>query len=309
MTDIPIEVYALEYRLLPEDLSKVVMAGGMQTDENETAKFNEIAKLIEENLAVIMSSPKETSNPYAYINVHQEEYEEIIKFGGEEALQYILFQFESGNTEGLRGYIMMKLCKDILGVRNNVTDETLTPQEWYRALSIRQDIKLPDFEYDGNDLVEKLVYDTEIKKNSKPEEGFTIVAPKIFGSYEEKGLLKVFVTTFSATYKLYDNVLHMVSGSVVPSAITFKKDDSGNYVLEKYEQAKDGADWQPSIKKFCRMPVSGKEIPGLADKIIYHYGNRDDLRTLHRENLLKHLKENGIDERNLIDTVNKIVDG
>lgn len=33
MTDETIEVYALEYRLLPEDLSKVMLAGGMQTDE------------------------------------------------------------------------------------------------------------------------------------------------------------------------------------------------------------------------------------------------------------------------------------
>lgn len=33
LTDKSINVYALEYRLLPEDLSKVVLAGGMQTDE------------------------------------------------------------------------------------------------------------------------------------------------------------------------------------------------------------------------------------------------------------------------------------
>ena len=33
LTDTPIDVYALEYRLLPEDLSKVVLAGGMDYDE------------------------------------------------------------------------------------------------------------------------------------------------------------------------------------------------------------------------------------------------------------------------------------
>jgi beta-lactamase regulating signal transducer with metallopeptidase domain len=33
LADAPIDVYALEYRLLPEDLSKVVLAGGMQVDE------------------------------------------------------------------------------------------------------------------------------------------------------------------------------------------------------------------------------------------------------------------------------------
>lgn len=342
MADAPIDVYALEYRLLPEDLSKIVMAGGMETDENgwlkekssmgspllvvyrnsTSARFIgtlwtvtvkedgglesavkkllnkkseiDIEKLVEDNLAIIMSSPKEESDPKVYIQAHEEEYEKIIKFGGDEALQYMLSQFERGNAEGLRGHIMMQLCKELLGVRNNVADDTLTPQEWYEALSIRQEVKLPDFQYDGNDPIEKLVYATEIEMKFQPQRGFTIVAPKIFGSFEEEGKLKVFVTTFSATYKLYDNVLELESGSVVPSAITFKKDNNGNYVLEKYEQARDGADWLPSIKKFCTMPVSGKTIPGLAEKIIEHYGNDEDIHNLHFENLFKHLKANGI---------------
>lgn len=34
LADAPIDVYALEYRLLPEDLSKVVLAGGMDVDED-----------------------------------------------------------------------------------------------------------------------------------------------------------------------------------------------------------------------------------------------------------------------------------
>jgi len=354
LADAPIDVYALEYRLLPEDLSKVVLAGGMQVDEDgwlkETgsmgssllvvlrnsvsAEFigtlwtvgvkenggleasikellkvkneNEISRIVEENLAIIMSSPKQVSNPRAYIQAHKDEYENIKKLGGEKALQYMLSQFESGNAEGLRGHIMMQLCKELLGARNNVTDETLTPQEWYNALSIRQEVILPDFKYDGNDPIEKLVYATEIEKNSQPQRGFTIVAPKIFGSYEEGGMLKVFVTTFSATYKLYGNVLDEVGGSVIPSAITYKKDNSGNFVLEKYEQAKDGAHWQPSIKKFCTMPVSQKEIPGLADKIIDHYGNRDDIRTLLWKNLSKHLKANGIKDATLFNSRGEI---
>jgi len=189
---------------------------------------------------------------------------------------------------------------------NNITEGTITQQEWHNALSIKQEVKLPDFEYHGSDPIEKLVYATEIKKYSQPERGFTIVAPKIFGSYEENGMLKVFVTTYSATYKLYGNVLDMVGGSVVPSAITYKKDNSGNYVLEKYEQSKDGADWKPSIKEFCTMPVSGKEIPGLAEKIVDHYGNYDDIRSLHWENLTRHLIENGIKEATLFNSSGEI---
>lgn len=349
--DTPIHVYALEYRLLPEDLSKVVLAGGMDVDEDGWLKetcsmgspllvvsknkgsvelagivwtgesqelesavkdllarkgLSKIEELVEENLSIIISSPKEASNPYVYIQVHEQEYENIKKFGGEEALQYMLDQFEKGHAEGLRGVIMMQLCKELLDLRNNVTDDTLSPMEWYRSLDIRVENRLPDFQYDGPDPIEKLVYATEVEQNSNPQLGFTIVASKIFGSYEEGQLLRVFVTTYSARYKLYDKVLDQVGGLIVPVAITYKKDINGNYVLLDYEQSQDGAHWVSSIREFCRMPVSGQEIPGLADTIIGHYADYDDLRQLHFDNLYKHLAANGIREATLTNSRGEI---
>lgn len=345
LAETPIDVYALEYRLLPEDLSKVVLAGGMQVDEDgwlkETCSMGspllviarqngaveligtlwtggviedgglessvkallnkevEVEKLVEENLAIIMSSPKESSNPQAYIDAHPLDYEKIKKYGGEEALQYMLSQFEAGNADGLRGQLMMRLCKELLGVRNNVTDESLSPSEWYAALSIRAEIKLPDFTYDGDDPLEKMVYATEIQQNSAPGRGFTVVAPRIFGSYEENGFLKVFVTTYSSTYRLYGNVLDRTTACVVPKAITYKKDENGNYVLEKYEPARDGGDFGSSIRDFCVTPVSGRSIPGLADEILKYYGNYSDIQTLQYQNLYKHLKAHGITDATL----------
>lgn len=262
-------------------------------------------EIVEENLAVIMSSPQTSSNPQDYIREHQNEYENILK-GGEGALTYMLSQFENGNADGLRGQIMMRLCKDLLGARNNVTDETLSPQQWYAALSVQQETKLPDFVYDGGDPIEKLVYSTEVERNSQPDRGFTVVAPKIFGSYEEGGFLKVFVTTYSATYTLYGNALQVESGGVVPSAITYKKDDKGNYVLYDYEQAADGSYFASSIRDYCTMPVSKQEIPGLSDEILNHYGNYEDIRVLHRENLAKHLRTNGITDATLMDFYGQI---
>ncbi|MGI6563915.1 MAG: hypothetical protein ACOX3Q_15425 [Clostridia bacterium] len=73
-----------------------------------------------------------------------------------------------------------------------------------------------------------MTYATEIEKHSFRRQGYTIVAPKIFGRYEEKDYLKVFVTTFGATYRLYGNRLEMTSGSIVPVAITYKKDGNGH---------------------------------------------------------------------------------
>lgn len=265
-------------------------------------KNGDIEKLVEDNLSIILSSPKESSNPQDYINAHNNEYENFFKYGGEEALQYMLSQFEAGNAEGLRGQVMMILCKELLGARNNVVDESLSPQEWYDALAIRQEVILPNYEYDGEDPIEKLVYDTEIGRDSASIErgGFIIAAPKVFGSYEEGNLLKVFVTTYSARYKLYGNTLSEEGGSIIPAAITYRKDGNGSYVLDKYEQAGDGSYFSSSIREYCTMPVSGNEIKGLADKILKHYGSYEDILSLMNDNLFKHLKKNGIKDATLI---------
>ncbi|MCK5764179.1 MAG: DUF4825 domain-containing protein, partial [Clostridiales bacterium] len=113
-------------------------------------------EFVEDNLTIIMSSPKESSNPIDYIKAHQNEYENIIKYGNEEVLEYLLSQFENNNVEGLRGQLIMRICKELLGQRNNVIDESLSPMEWFMQLDMRQEIILPDFSYDGTDLIEKL---------------------------------------------------------------------------------------------------------------------------------------------------------
>jgi len=62
--------------------------------------------------------------------VDQNAYEDILKHGGEEVLSYMLSQFEQGNADGLRGQLMMGLCKELLGKRNNVSDAALSPDGW-----------------------------------------------------------------------------------------------------------------------------------------------------------------------------------
>ncbi|MFZ5967403.1 MAG: hypothetical protein ACOYVK_09555 [Bacillota bacterium] len=187
---------------------------------------------------------------------------------------------------------MMRLCIELLGERSNVTDKALSPTEWFGQLSIRQKVELPDFAYDGNDPIQRLVYSAEIEKNKGRRGEFTIVAPHIFGSYEEGDKLKVFATTFSKQYFLYDKTLSAEGGSIVPVAITYVKNADGNYRLEKYEQARDGSEFTKSIREFCVMPLSGRKIDNLADKILNHYGNYHDIIELERENLIKHLKKN-----------------
>jgi beta-lactamase regulating signal transducer with metallopeptidase domain len=121
-----------------ESLKKLInKLSGMSFYES-TSGQGIIGNQIEKQLKVIMSSPMQSSNPYDYINAHKTEYQSIIKIG-DVALNYMLDQFETGKNSGLRGYIMMVLCKEILGDRNNVTDASLPPNEWYSKLSIGKD--------------------------------------------------------------------------------------------------------------------------------------------------------------------------
>lgn len=246
---------------------------------------------IEKYLEIIMSSPGTSSNPYDYIKAHQNEYESILKMG-DEALNYLLAQFAKGGNNDLRGHIMMALCKDLLGDRNNVTDESLLPQDWYAKLSPYNEIKLPDFRTNVSDPIEQLVYDTAVKQYSRPGDGFTVVAPTILGSYEEGNKLKVFATVFSNRYKLYNKTLSDVGGSVVPAAITFIRGDSGKFTLQEYKQPMAGSYFGKSVEDFCTMPESGDVIKGLYSKIMKDYGSNKDRSTLLIKNLKEHLKAN-----------------
>ncbi|WPC44346.1 M56 family metallopeptidase [Clostridium sp. JS66] len=250
--------------------------------------------LVEENLKIILSSPSISSNPEKYISAHSTEYENILK-NGDDALGYMLLQFRKGNVENdLRGQIVMRLCKDLLGKRNNVQDTNLLPTQWYSKLQIVEKNVTPYYSYNGTDLIEKLVYKTEIEKNQniRNDLTFLIVAPHIHGSYEEENKLKIFVTTYAATYQFYGKTLYEQCGSISPSAITYVKNTDGSYKLDKYEQAEDGDECAPSIKKFCTMPVTGKKIKGLSDKILKYGRDNKDIIKLNRDNLVKHLKVN-----------------
>ncbi|SHO44302.1 M56 family metallopeptidase [Anaerocolumna xylanovorans] len=250
---------------------------------------------VEENLKTIMSSPLASSNPSDYLKDHTKECENIKK-QGDKALYYMLSCLYKGEGDTLKGYLMMYLCEDILGNRSDKASDNTPPTEWYRNLYIRPETVLPDFSYQGDDKILKLVYETETKMHHNKDFGFTIVSPHLFGYYEEGDSLKIFATTLYNYYKLYDETLVDLGGGVVPSAMTFQKKEDGSYVLEKYEQATDGSYFNSSVKAYCVMPLSGKKIPGLAKEILAHYDNYVDLLSLRDENLKKYQKKYGLED-------------
>lgn len=278
---------------ISEDVYKSALQIEIVKEHHATSimAYSEIEKLVEENLDETMSSPKESSNPRDYIDANYMAYETIIKYGGEEALSYMLMRFEEGNVDGLRGEIMMALCKELLGVRNNVDDDTLLAKEWFKQLKIREKVELPDFEYQGDDPIEKLLYHAISERHTPSKDSFMIIAPHIFGSYEDGDQLKIFATIYLSSYKLYNKTLSDEGGSMRPVALTYVKNADSDYVLEVYEESMDGSYFNSSIKEFCTMPISGKKINGLADEIINYHSDHKDIIELERKNLIEHLKK------------------
>lgn len=259
----------------------------------------ELIQRVENSLSIIMSSPLTSSNPQDYINAHQEEYENLTFKYSDGVLEYLLSEFETGNSGGLRGHIMMRVCKDILGLSNNVTDESLSPQEWYSKLSIISETWLPDFKPENPEgEYGELVYSAITQFYSRLDDGFLVAAPTVYGAYEEESSLKIFMTVFYERYKLYGKTLESTGGGVIPGAAIFtKNENTGEWVLEEYLEVgsanlPDGAYFGDSIRKLCVMPVSGQEIVGLAKKMNEDYVN-DTRRELLLQNLIKHLSAQG----------------
>ncbi len=264
-----------------------------------TEDMSDISQRVEDGLRIIMSSPLTSSNPQDYIDAHQEEYEKLTMKYPDGVLEYLISQFEAGNSDGLRGQIMMRMCKEMLGAQNNVTDESLSPQEWYEQLSIISETKLPDFKPENPEgQYGGLIYSAITQHYAQSDDGFLVAAPTVYGTYEEEGKLKIFVTVFYERYKLYGKTLESTGGGVIPGAIVFRYDKhSGGWEFEEYFEVgsanlPDGAYFGDSIRKLCVMPVSGKEIPNLAKKMNSDYSD-DTRRELLMQNLKEHLMAYG----------------
>ncbi len=88
-----------------------------------------VSKKIEIYLATIMSSPQTSSNPQDYINAHKDEYNAILALDSQ-ALSHLFSQFEKGGQTGLKGALMEKLCRSILG-GEDIRYASKNPQDWF----------------------------------------------------------------------------------------------------------------------------------------------------------------------------------
>lgn len=103
---------------------KLVVANYQTVYEDKLMDSTDIARKIENDLEIIMSSPKTSSNPYDYIQAHRAQYDNILKMG-DDALLYLNALYAKGSDQGLKGYIVKALRKDLLGESNNTADKSL----------------------------------------------------------------------------------------------------------------------------------------------------------------------------------------
>ncbi len=293
-----VRTYSENVPLIQELIDKVTIMNVYIKKNNYTGKLTEDDEKLEkikseiEPRLDILTQASTSSNPGDYIKAHPKEYEDIIKMG-DQALEYLLAQFRENKVgNDLRGYIVMSLCKELLGSRSSSVEDSLTPAEWYSKVSLRKQVPLGDFKARSSDPVEQAIYQAVSAHYSDSTRGFNVVAPTILGTYEEKDKLKVFVTVLTSYCKLYDKTVTIEGSSIIPAAITFSKDTKGGYITETFVEAKDGAYFTPSIAEFCKLPVSKKKIRGLDEKILKDYSNHDSRQELLISNLIQHLKDN-----------------
>lgn len=160
--------------------------------------------------------------------------------------------------------------------------------------------QMPDFSYEGTKEELSLLYRTEVERKvfermlssqyHPKEDTFLVPAIKFFKKIEKEDNIKLFATIYNSEYKIDGKRVSEESGSVIPVCVTYSKEQE-EYVVKEYQMAADGGNFAISIREFS-VDFEGNEIPGLAEDILNHYQEYDDLIQLQRQNLVSLLEAN-----------------
>ncbi len=108
-------------------------------------------KKVENNLALVLKPTDikilASSNPYDYISEHQKEYDEIVAMG-EPVANYFLDVFGKDEDNGLKQWIMARICNDILGDLNPIKTWS-SGREWYEQYIKRIELMKKYGSYDN----------------------------------------------------------------------------------------------------------------------------------------------------------------
>lgn len=78
---------------------------------------------------------------------------------------------------------------------------------------------------------------------------FACESHEILATKEEANEVTVYALVLYEEFDKYDGELEVVSGSYVPTAITFERTDSGSYVLQEYWWPRDGSYYTSDIRE------------------------------------------------------------
>gem|GEM_PF-172669 len=146
--------------------------------------------------------------------------------------------------------------------------------------------KLPKPEYQGEDPVEKAVYEyLECDEGvSGCDDTIHIPYMDIYKTVKQNGEMKVYGNFCMMGYYRCSNILKSGCGSVEPGVIHLKKED-GVWKVTKSEFAEDGTEYSKSIKRMC------KGYPLIAEKMM----NTEFPDAIIKKDLKKYVKKNHLE--------------
>ncbi len=277
----------------------VVKVNNLDTDDPVDEKARDI---IDKGLEVVMSSPKSSSIPMEYVKEHQDDFEYMLKYMGDGGLDYILREFELKKATGLRGELLAILANEYVDEKVDEWDSAI---EWYQKYikKVESEIKLPDYEYEADKeedfaYLKEELYKFDLDEYKDDRAGFTIDIFYVVGTVENEDLTKVFAVRRRNKYRLYGEVLELVSGGNYPMAITIKSKVDGDELI-RVEHALDGGLFADSIRDMCKDPLTNERLDktvvrDISKKMMYNDEVADYFKIKEEETLRKHLIKNGV---------------
>ncbi len=260
-----------------------------------------------ENTAFDVSTGQAWYEAFKAQTLSQAETVELDELEKHQPVAYLLLEYLYRNDKDLVGAWPYQMDKRFAAERNGlVTMDSQMPEPTVEP----NDILLPAYRYAGDDPVEQLVYETIAGRHSDEQldnASFGIYAVQVIDQYTDGDYLKVFCIYYAGGYHLYGQEVVEESGAILAEAFTYHGEADGSYTLLQRQRAQDGSYFEPSIEKYCTLPVSGRTIPGLAERILHAYSDHEPLLELARQHLIEHLENYGQTGVSLVTTYDDTV--
>ena len=185
---------------------------------------------------------------------------------GQQALDAVMNKLAAHDGDDVLNSLRARLASRLLGDLDNTGVDPALGCAWYDALVLRVQDALPPVDastYVDDPLIcqltqEMIVYEDERKDGWKGGTGVddsktrTLACLKVNKLEEKNDALTVWAGVWESTFALYDGTLATeVSGSTVPSRLTFMKDENGAWKLSEVVEAEDGDYYPSSILRMC----------------------------------------------------------